>query len=303
MSGLISIFGKSLKGLGKSPVLFIMGVALGILSIPALIGYGQFDDNVNLVAMIYTAFLLPVLILPFFTGGSLGYAVEMKKKGVSGMSTFISSAAKNYPKMFMAGLIAFIIYYILNISQYPLGDGYIDPMVGSFFGVLIMIVMFFVLMAIEFYDIGIIADGLGVVASFRNSIDFVRRNLATVILFFIALLVLKYLVQIPISFGMAGSIMSSSAYNSTVAGLNSSFNYTALNTTALVNLMTTVKMSLPVLIAVGIFQAVIEGFVFAFLALFKTEFYLDMKEGKNITDFDYQFPVEGGSNQFPKIKI
>lgn len=296
MDSLVSMIGKSLKGLGKSPALFIMGVVLGILSIPALIQYGQFDDNTSLIAGYYTVFVFPLLILPFFTGGSLGFAVEARKNGASGMATFLQSAVKNYPKMFAAGAIAFIVYYILNLSQSA--SGLVDPAIGDFLGTLLIIVMFFALMAIEFYDIGIVADGLGIVATFRNSIDFVRRSLAAVIMFFILLLALKYAVQIPTSFGMALSIMSSPAYNSTIGGLNSS-----LNSTALMDLLTTTKMSLSILIAVGVMQAVVQGFVFAFLALFKTEFYLDMKEHKNITDFDYKFPVDEGSNQFPKIKI
>jgi hypothetical protein len=301
MDSLVSMIGKALKGLGKSPALFIMGVVLGILSIPALIQYGQFDDNTSLVAGYYMTFAFPLLILPFFTGGSLGYAVEARKNGASGMTTFLRSAVRNYPKMFAAGAIAFIVYYILYLSQSALG--FVDPAVGDFLGTLIIIVMFFALMAIEFYDIGIVADGLGIVATFRNSIDFVRRSLAAVIMFFILLLVLKYAVQIPTSFGMALSIISSPEYNSTMGSLNSSLNYTALNSTMFMNLLTTAKMSLPVLVTVGIMQAVIQGFVFAFLALFKTEFYLDMREHKNITDFDYQFPVDERSNQFPKIKI
>jgi hypothetical protein len=300
MDNLISIFGKSLKGLEKSPVLFIMGTALGILSIPALAGFGQFDDNVKTIAYYYTEILLPVLILPLFTGGALGCAVEARSKGSAGMSTFISSAIKNYPKLFVAGLIAFIIFWITDLALTPFGGSVIDPVADSLISTLIVVLTFFVLMAIELYDIGIVADGLGVLASFRNSADFVRRNMASVVSFFIVILILKGVVQmeVPMSFGMVGSVMSNSTYYAALTNPNSSLNYTAV-----MGMMSTATLSLPVLLVAGIFQAVIQGLIFAFLALFKTEFYLTVKDGKNVTDLDYQFPGPGQNNQFPKIKI
>jgi hypothetical protein len=299
MDNLLSIFGKSLKGLEKSPVLFIMGTALGILSIPALAGFGQFDDNVKNIAYYYTIFS-PLLLLPFFTGGALGCAIEARSKGSSGMSTFISSAIKNYPKLFVAGLIAFIIFWITDLALYPFGGSVIDPVADSLISTLIMVLTFFVLMAIELYDIGIVADGLGILASFNNSVEFVRRNMTSVISFFIVILILKGVVQmeVPMSFGMVGSVMSNSTYYAALTNPNSSLNYTAV-----MGMMSTVTLSLPVLIVTGIFQAIIQGLIFAFLALFKTEFYLTVKDQKNITDFDYQFPGPGENNQFPKIKI
>ncbi len=43
---------------------------------------------------------------------------------------------------------------------------------------------------------------------------------------------------------------------------------------------------------VAVFQIIVQGLVFAFLALYKTEFYLSVKGRKKITDFDYQFSDE-----------
>jgi hypothetical protein len=40
---------------------------------------------------------------------------------------------------------------------------------------------------------------------------------------------------------------------------------------------------------VAILQVIIQGFVFAFVILYKTEFYLTVKDRRKITDFDYSF--------------
>jgi hypothetical protein len=124
--------------------------------------------------------------------------------------------------------------------------------------------------------------------------------MASVVSFFIVILILKGVVQmeVPMSFGMVGSVMSNSTYYAALTNPNSSLNYTAV-----MGMMSTATLSLPVLLVAGIFQAVIQGLIFAFLALFKTEFYLTVKDGKNVTDLDYQFPGPGQNNQFPKIKI
>ena len=51
----------------------------------------------------------------------------------------------------------------------------------------------------------------------------------------------------------------------------------------------TVTFSASSLIMVAILQTIIQGFVFAFVTLYKVEFYLTVRERRKITDFDYTF--------------
>ncbi len=288
MDDFVSIFKSSVKELGSSPVLLIAGFVVGILSIPMLANYGQFDETAKAIAIDYSQILLPLLIMPFITGGALGYAVEVRQKGSSSLQSFINSAVKNYAKMLIGGIISYIAFYLLftGILVTILAGGLGDPFIMSLLGTLSMLLTFLVLMAIEFYDISIVAESPGIIQAYKNSINFVRRNLASAVPFFIILLILKALVQMPLSFGMAGSMMSNETYYTALMGANST-----LNSTAMLN-MAPVTMGPTSIAMVAVFQVTVQGFVFAFLALYKTEFYLSVKGRKRITDFDYQFSEE-----------
>ncbi len=295
MDDFISIILKSVKGLSASPILLLAGFAVGVLSLSNLISYGSFDEIVKTIASDYTMLLLPLLVTPFFTGGALGYAVEVREKGSSSLSTFIGAGVKNYVRMLMAAIIAFVAFYIFmaGVLMFLLTGGLGDPLTGSLLGSLTLALMFLCLMAIEFYDISIVAEGSGVIKAFRNSIDFVKRNLLSAAGFFLIVLFLKLLLQVPLSFGLAGAMMANQTY---FDALMNASNATAANSSAL-NMTSVLSMG-PVplgtggIVTVAIFQVILQGFVFAFLALYKAEFFLTVKGRRKITDFDYDFSDE-----------
>jgi len=288
MGDFISMIRDSIKKLSASPALLVAGFVVGALSLSNLAGYGRFDEVTKAIAADYSLLLLPLLIMPFFTGGALGYAVEARKNGSSSLSAFIESGVKNYVRLLMAGVIAFVAFYFFmtGVTLFLLLGGMGDPFVGSILGSLTLALTFLCLMAIEFYDISIIAEGAGVIAAFRNSVDFVKRNLASATAFFIIVLALKALLQMPLSFGLAGSMMANETYYSALTSANASLNVTDILSAG------PVAMGAGSLATVAAFQVILQGFVFAFLALYKTEFYLAVKASKKITDFDYDFSDE-----------
>jgi hypothetical protein len=293
MDDFISNIRNSIKKLSASPALLLAGFALGALSLSNLIGYGRFDEVTKAIGADYSLLLLPLLIMPFFTGGALGYAVEAHKNGSPGLSAFVNSGIRNYVRMLMAGVIAFVAFYFFmaGVTLFLLLGG--DPFIGSILGSLSLALAFLCLMAIEFYDISIIAEGSGVIAAFRNSVDFVKRNLASATAFFIVVLVLKALLQMPLSFGLAGAMMANETYYGALVNASNATaaNSTVLNMTSIFG-MEPVALGAGGLLAVAIFQVILQGFVFAFLSLYKAEFYLMVKGRKKITDFDYDFSDE-----------
>jgi hypothetical protein len=287
MDDFISIFGKSVREIGGNPILLMAGLAVGALSLPVLAGYGEFDEAVKSIAVNYSQLILPLLIMPFITGGALGYAAEVRNMGASSLATFIDSAIKNYVKMVMAGIVSFAVFYFLitGVALLLLTGVAASPLMGSMMGLLALGLAFLCLLSIEFYDICIVADGSGVIASFKGSIDFVKRNLPGAAGFFIVAVALKALVQLPLSFGLAGAMMANESYTALV-GTNASMNVTEALSLA------PVKLGMGALLTVAAFQIIIQGFVFSFLALLKAELYLTLKNKKKITDFDYDFSDE-----------
>jgi hypothetical protein len=301
MDDFVSIFLKSARELGKSPILLLAGFVVGALSLSGIVAYGQFDDAIKSIAGNFSQIVLPLLVMPFIMGGALGYAVEVRKNGSSSLATFLRSGGQNYVRMLMAAIIAFIAFYILFFAIFVslLLAGMGDPFTGSLLLGLTMALAFLCLMAIEFYDISIVAEEARVVAAFKNSIGFVKRNLLISVLFFVIVIALEFLLQMPIAFGLAGAMMSNQTYydalmNASLAANASNAtaaNATALNMTSLFG-MGPAPIGTGGLVTVGIFQVILQGFVFAFIALYKTEFYLSVKGRKKITDFDYEFKDE-----------
>lgn len=298
MDDFVSIFTRSLRALGKSPVLLLAGFAAGVLALPLLAGYGGIEETIRAMAVDFSQLLVPLLITPFLTGGALGYALEVREKGASGFSTFLSSGAKHYPRMLVCGIIAFIVYYFLmtGILVFLLAGTMADPFLGSMLGFLVLALSFFILMSIEFYDISLVADGPGIMGAFKGSIDFVRKNLWTAVAFFVLAIVLKALIQLPLTFGLAGAMMTNETYfNALLAASNASLNATnataansSLNMTALLN-ADTITLSPAALGVVAVFQVLLQGFVFALLVLLKADLFRTVKSRKRITDFDYDF--------------
>ena len=138
MDDFVSIFGKSVREMGSSPILLMAGLAVGVLSLPVLAGYGKFDEITKSIAVNYSQLVLPLLVMPFITGGALGYAVEVRNKGASSLATFIDAAVKNYVKMVMAGVISFTVFYFLitGVALLLLTGVAASPFMGSILGFL-----------------------------------------------------------------------------------------------------------------------------------------------------------------------
>jgi len=285
-----SILQKSIKKLSNSPVLLLAGILVGILSLSGLVMYGHFDTLVQDLASIFTVMVLPLVIMPFIVGGALGYALEARQKNSSSLKTFIDSGEKYYVKLFMGGIVAFLVFYFLIFTLAVAFELFLAaPLIGVLLLVGAVVLSFLGLMAIEFYDIAIVADGASVRESFAKSIEFARRNLAPVVVFFIILLLAKYvLVQIPLMGGATGEYMTNSTFMNMTSSMNTSLNST-LNSTFTTALTMPVTFSASSLIMVAILQTIIQGFVFAFVTLYKVEFYLTVRERRKITDFDYTF--------------
>ncbi len=288
-----SILQKSIKKLSNSPVLLIAGILVGIFSLPSLAIYGHFDTTVQDMASVFTVMVLPLIIMPFIVGGALGYALEARQKNTSSLKTFVDSGAKFYVKLFFGGIVAFLAFYFLIFTLALAFEIFLaDPLIGVLLLAGAFVLSFLGLMAIEFYDIAIVADGANVKEAFSKSIEFARRNLALVVVFFIILLLAKYiLVQIPLMGGATGEYMTNSTFMNMTSSMNTSLNST-LNSTFTTALTTPVTFSAPSLMMVAILQAIIQGIAFAFVTLFKTEFYMTLKDRRKITDFDYNFTDE-----------
>jgi hypothetical protein len=294
MDDFASVLRKGLAGAGKGAPLLVAGLIAGLVYAVGLFNTVDVTtaDTIKILVSALVAFI-PLVVIPYVTGGALGYALEASAGGKPGWPTFFESASKHYVSLLFAGVIVLIISTLMG---YPLAlllfTGVGDMSLLCMTELLTYVAMFFVMMFLEFYDVAIVSEGLSAMDGLRVSFAFVRKNLRRVVLFFLIVLVAKLFVQLPgytaetlrIAATLGGNI--SLMFNNTTNGtLNESY----LNST--ITALAT-PMSTSSLIAVAGLQILLQIIVFAFVISFKAEFWRwakSYKAAKKITDFDYDF--------------
>jgi hypothetical protein len=293
MDDFASVLKRGFAGAGKGAPLLAAGL---IVALSYAIGLFNNVDvttaDTPLVLLSAVISFIPLVVVPYVTGGALGYALEMSAGGKPGWPTFFDSARKHYFSLFVASLIIFLIF---NAALIFMIAGAVDIILLCMVFLFVIVALLAILMFLEFYDVAIVSENLGAMDGLRVSFAFVRKNLVRVLPFFFIVLVAKLFVQLPLyvvdtlrmvaSFGDNYSLF----FNNTTTGtLNESF----LNTTMAAQMT---PMSTPSLIAVAVLQVLLQIIVFAFVISFKVEFWRwakTYKTAKKITDFDYDFSQE-----------
>jgi hypothetical protein len=297
MDDFASVLKKGLTGAGKGTVLIAAGLMSGIVYALGL--FNAFDVTSSDIPTLFMGLLLtfiPLMVIPFITGGALGYALEASAGGKPGWSTFFASARRHYFSLFFAGIA---ILAVSTLLSYPgallIISGAGDISLLCMAELFTFIALLVVLMFLEFYDVSIVSEGLGALDGLRASIAFVRNNLRRVVPFFLLILAAKLLTQLPLfaaqTLRLAAEISANYSlyFNNTSNGtLNASY----LNSTLAAQ---TAPLGTPTLIAIAVLQILVQTIVFAFVISYKVEFFRwakSYKTAKKITDFDYDFSNE-----------
>lgn len=297
MDDFASVLRKGLAGAGKGAPLLAAGLIAGLVYAVGLfnnVDVTTADTPTVLISALVS--FIPLVVIPYVTGGALGYALEMSGGGKPGWPTFFESARKHYLSLFFAGIVVLIISTLFG---YPVAlllvSGMGDVSVICMTEVLTFVIMFFVLMFLELYDVAIVSENLGAMDGLKASFTFARLNLRRVLPFFLIVLVAKLFVQLPLftaemlrMVAEIGTNYSLYFNNTTTGALNTSYLNSTLATVA-------TPMSTPSLIVVAVLQILLQIIVFAFVISFKAEFWRwarSYKTSKKITDFDYDFSAE-----------
>ena len=293
MDDFASVLRKGFAGAGKSAPLLAAGLIVALVYAVGL--FNNVDvttaDTPTILLSALVSFL-PLIVVPYVTGGALGYVLEMSAGGNPGWTTFFESARRHYFSLFLAGIIIFLIF---NAALLLMIAGSVDVILLCMTFLFAIVAMLAILMFLEFYDVAIVSENLGAMDGLRASFAFVRKNLGRVLPFFVIVLVAKCIVQLPLyvvdtlrMVAVLGDNYSLFFNNTTTGTLNESF----LNTTIAAQ---ATPMNTTSLLAVAVLQVLLQIIVFAFVISFKVEFWRwakTYKTAKKITDFDYDFSQE-----------
>lgn len=207
---------RAVGALTSNPVLFLGGLALGLIVFP--------QTALQLLGVPIAPTLLQVVtffITPFVLAGLIGMADE-GLDGDTSLSTLTSVGRSRYVSLLFGKLIEFaiaavfgIVFFVVaivfaivvGVSAFGAGAGGISPgAVGGgalifgavVFGVLVLafvVVSFF----IQFFPVAIVVDELGGVDGFRRSYAVVRSNLLPALGFSVINLLVSLLTAIPVT--------------------------------------------------------------------------------------------------------
>jgi hypothetical protein len=297
MDDFISVLKKGLTGAGKGPVLIAAGLMSGIVYAIGLFNtYDVTSSDIQILFMGLLLTFIPLIAIPFITGGALGFALETSAGGKPGWSTFFASARRHYFSLFFASIA---ILAVATLLSYPgallIISGAGDVSLLCMAELFTFIALFVVLMFLEFYDVTIVSERVGALDGLRASIAFVQNNLRRVLPFFLIVLVAKLLVQLPLfaaeTLRLAADIGANYSlyFNNTTNGtLNASYFNSTLTAQA-------EPLGAPTLMVIAVLQILVQTVVFAFVISYKVEFFQwakSYKTAKKITDFDYDFSDE-----------
>ncbi|HEY3273874.1 MAG TPA: hypothetical protein VGJ92_08940 [Methanocella sp.] len=293
MDDFASVLKRGLAGAGKGAPLLVAGLIAGLVYAVGL--FNRVDvttaDTPTILVSALISFI-PLVVIPYVTGGALGYALEASAGGKPGWQTFFEAARKHYASLFLAGIAIFLLF---NLAALIMISGTANAFTLCMMFLFGVIGLFVVMMFLEFFDVAIVSGDLSAMDGLRASIAFVRANLRRVLPFFLIVVVAKLFVQLPAytadmlrMIATIGSNFSLMFNNTTNGTLNES--YLNATQTALATPMSTSS-----LIAVAGLQILVQIVVFAFVISFKAEFWRwakSYKPAKKITDFDYDFSDE-----------
>ncbi|HOI57300.1 MAG: hypothetical protein PHT97_12610 [Methanoculleus sp.] len=171
---------NSLKGatglLRQHSVLWLIGLVMGALAVLDILVpvYGGAFYSEPLA-------LLQVLVVPFLAGGVYG---TVKGEAFS-IGEFVQSGKTYYFRILLPTMIIFfaavLTVFLLAVPLALLGAGAAAGMTPLLFGVLVSIVFF-----TFFYDTVAVFEETTVFESIRRSIEFVMNNLGSVLVFYLA---------------------------------------------------------------------------------------------------------------------
>jgi hypothetical protein len=294
MDDFASVLRKGLTGAGRGAPLLAAGLIAGLVYAIGLFNNADVSsaDTLTLLISAFISFL-PLIVIPYVTGGALGYALEASAGGQPGWPTFFASANKHYLSLLFAGIVILIISTLLG---YPgvlmILSGAGDLSLLCMIEMLTFAALFVVLMFLEFYDVAIVSGNLRPMDGLKASVAFVRKNLKRVLGFFLIILFAKLLIQLPMftvdTLRSAAEIAANSSlyFNNTTTG---ELNWSYLNTTMGIQAQ---PLGTPTLLSIAVLQIIVQTIVFAFVISYKVEFWQWAKSIKSITDFDYDFSDE-----------
>ncbi|WP_416839294.1 hypothetical protein [Haloferax sp. DFSO52] len=210
----ISSLKTALQGIGRNPVLFLGGLALGLITLP------QLATQLAEIPFVPTLFqVLTFFVTPFVAAGIYGMANEAVESDESRttLSTLTAVGREKYVPLLLANIvelgivIAFgiVLAIVATVLVFSIGIGSLagggDVALGG--GLLIALVILGLLLLafivvnffIQFFPVAVVVADAGAIESFGESYRLVRNNVVSTLGYSVIQLVVGVLVSIPVT--------------------------------------------------------------------------------------------------------
>ncbi|MCO8266313.1 hypothetical protein NKF06_06880 [Haloferax sp. AB510] len=215
----ISSLQTALRGIRSSPVLFLGGLALGLITLPQLATQLAQIPFVPTILTAVTFFVTPFVAAGLY--GMAGEAVDRDGGGSTSLSTLTAVGREKYVPMLLANIvqlgivIAFGIVFVIvvvamavslglgglaagggDVSNLALGGGFL---VGIAVLALLGLVYVVVLFLVQFYPVAVVVGDKGAIESFGESYRLVRNNIIPSLGYSVIRFVVGLVISIPVT--------------------------------------------------------------------------------------------------------
>ncbi|WP_148413312.1 hypothetical protein [Haloferax sp. KTX1] len=207
----------ALRGIRSNPVLFLGGLALGLITLPQL---ATQLAQIPFVPTILAAVMF--FVTPFVAAGIYGMAdeaVDRRGGGSTSLSTLTAVGREKYVPMLLANIVQLgivlvfgIVFLIVavamavslglgglaagggDVSNFALGGGFL---VGLAVLALLGLAYFVVIFLVQFYPVAVVVGDAGAIESFGESYRLVRNNVVPALGYSVIRFVVGLVVSIP----------------------------------------------------------------------------------------------------------
>jgi hypothetical protein len=198
-------FSISKQSMGLVMALFVFGFVWNLISL----FYGPQPGAAETPAVspiLIVAGIVFILLTIFVQAGSLGYVRDKIKKGSAGMAEFMSAGGKYYLRLLLIGLVVALV-----IGVFVLLAAIVVSVLGAKMNVL-AIILAIVLASFGIYFVILlflapyvaVADEQGVIASIKQSVAKVRKNILALLGISLILIAIGFGIGLLLGAGFAG---------------------------------------------------------------------------------------------------
>lgn len=213
-------FSTTFKSIALVLILFAFGFAWNLVNLPFAEKLNAPNPDLSTSVTVVALSLVFILMSIFMQAGSLGFIRDQVKQGTASLGGFTASGSRYYLRLLLLGLLVaaiigvFVLLAVILAAVFSANDSL--AMVGLILGLLVASAGIYVVLLLFLAPYVVVTKELTVMASVKESVATVRKNVLSVLGIGVILLVIGFVVGVVL--GLISGAVSGDAAAATTIG-------------------------------------------------------------------------------------